>query len=236
LPHNNNKTPKRTCIPVILLAGEGSRLKKDIPGPKGLAQIGTETLLSLQLKRFSGEFPKPIVIVRREEKISYEEYLIKTGLDATLVVDENPTGPPSSLIVAAKAIHKKLVMVIVTLGDSICTSDKILEYASATDKNNGALSVAKSIASNTGSAGVIHRDGLLTGYTPKEAKVKWRWTGTVIMPLSWARLIPASGKLLPQIVALSDHGAYFRIIKETGASANVNTITELREANRLLNG
>lgn len=175
------------------------KIEKDALGPKGLSQIGSETLVSWQVKRFSDGFQKPTVVVRKEEIASYIEHLTRIGLSARLVVDENRIGPPSSLLAAINA-------------------------------------VAKTCANNMGSSTVIHKRGLLVDCKAKESMGVWRWTGTVIMPFEVAERITASTKLLPQIVALSNCGMPFKVIKEPGQSINVNTVVDLREANRLFGG
>lgn len=181
MPRGARAVEQTSYTPIILLAGAGLRLKKDLSGSKGLARVGEETFLSLQLKRFNKDFQKPLVVIRQEERIFYENYLAERRLDALLVVDENPIGPPSSLKVAIEAIGNKTTIVIVTLGDSVCTSNRILEYVRALENDNGAIAIARTNVNNIGSSAIIYRGGRLLGLQTKASKASWRWAGTVVI-------------------------------------------------------
>ena len=224
--------PETDRLPVILFAGKGSRLKRDLDGPKGLAPVGDETLVSLQVKRFKEGHRTPLVVVRKDEREAFESYFAKTNLSVTLVVDKDPTGPACSLVAALDSLTIPSHTVVVVLGDSICSSRTILEFVPPSDRM-GAIAVAKRNPHNMGSSVVLYRKGILQAYKPKDFSKGWKWAGTAVLPWALAKCIKPSEKLLPELVALSRLGANLSVVKEAGTAINVNTLAELHAANEL---
>jgi bifunctional UDP-N-acetylglucosamine pyrophosphorylase/glucosamine-1-phosphate N-acetyltransferase len=119
-----NTAPPRSCLAVVLAAGEGTRMRSTLP--KVLHQVGGRTLLAnvLAAVKASGATRTAIVIGPDHEAVAAEARRV-IG-DASIAVQTDRRGTAHAVLAAREALEKGADDILVIFGDTpLVTADNL---------------------------------------------------------------------------------------------------------------
>jgi len=170
---------------IILLAGYGSRLKRDDLDHKCQLPFGEETLLSRQLDSLKELGVTKTFLILGHNKDRLKRYALGLGLDMPLEFIENEvyasTGNTLSMILGLQKISED---VLILDGDVFYPRKIFLDYARQSANNSFAI-VPTSIDDEECSKVLLKKEGTIAAFITKrlltvEEKAKYQFAGEAI--------------------------------------------------------
>ncbi|MDT3686809.1 MAG: bifunctional UDP-N-acetylglucosamine diphosphorylase/glucosamine-1-phosphate N-acetyltransferase GlmU [Pseudorhodoplanes sp.] len=116
--------PSRTCLAIVLAAGEGTRMRSSLP--KALHQVGGRTLLAnvLTAVKAAGSTATAVVIGPDHDAVSAEARRLVP--EATIAVQRERRGTAHAVLAAREALAKGADDILVIFGDTpLVTADNL---------------------------------------------------------------------------------------------------------------
>jgi bifunctional UDP-N-acetylglucosamine pyrophosphorylase / glucosamine-1-phosphate N-acetyltransferase len=108
--------PKRSCLAIVLAAGEGTRMRSATP--KVLHKVGGRPILGHVLATASASGVTRIAVVVGPDARAVEKYVAEASPEATVCVQARQRGTADAVLAARKEIAKGADDVIVLYGDT----------------------------------------------------------------------------------------------------------------------
>ncbi len=117
--------PKRSCLAIVLAAGEGTRMKSATP--KVLHKIASLPMLGHVLRAAEGSGAGEIAVVIGPGMEAVSAFLAKAASDAQTFVQDQRLGTGHAVLTAKKAINRGADDVLVLFGDTPLVTGKTLK-------------------------------------------------------------------------------------------------------------
>jgi len=150
----------RTCLAVVLAAGEGTRMRSSLP--KVMHQIGSETLLRHVLRAVSQAGAQATAVVVGPDHAAVAAEATKVSPDAAIFQQTQRLGTAHAVLAAREAIARGFDDVLVLFGDTPLVQPQTLTRLRAALADGAAVAVASfTPADPSGYGRLIVEDGQL---------------------------------------------------------------------------
>ena len=170
----------RPAAVIVLAAGEGTRMKSDIP--KVLHTIGGRSLVGHAIAAAAGTQPQHLSVVVRHQRELVAAHVAEVQPDAVIADQDEIKGTGRAAECALEALPADLSgTVLVTYGDvPLLTSDTLLELTQVHEAGGNAVTVLTAVIDDPTGYGRILRDenGAVTGIIEHKDALAAREAGT----------------------------------------------------------